>query len=63
MLAALIAAGISGYGWWTALGDSWLLTSISGFFWGAIGCTITRNLAPSFNVVSARHPARFPKVR
>jgi len=61
---ALIAAGVSGYGWWTILGDSWLMASVSGTFWGWIACVIA-NLGPPvpMNVVSARHPARFDKLQ
>ena len=39
-IVVLLAAGVSGYGIWTILGDSWLLPSIAGAFWGWIGCTI-----------------------
>lgn len=64
--AVLVAAGFEGYLIWFVFGDSWLLSSIGGVFWGWIGCVGAFRLAAPplrFNVVSPRHPARFPKVR
>ena len=58
-IAVLLAAGVSGYGWYTILGDSWLMPALSGAFWGWIGCVVA-NLSPRvpLNVVSSSHPAR-----
>ena len=71
-IATLLAAAVSGYGWWTVVGDSWLLPSIAGAFWGWIGCVIAnlgrpvhvtewpniRGPRTTADVVSSTHPAR-----
>jgi len=59
----LVGAAASGYGIWTVLGDSWLLSSIAGTFFGWIGCMIA-NLGPRvpITVVSSGHSARFDKL-
>jgi len=60
-MTVLLAAGVSGYGLWTVVGDSWLLTSVSGAFWGWIGCTIANHLSYPPSFISPEHPSRFDK--